>query len=352
MNTASRPPSVKDVASHAHVSVGTVSNVINGRGTVRPEIRERVETAIRDLGYVPNPTAQALRRGTSPLVGVAVYDLTNPFFMEAAAGMDRRLTEGGCIMALSATQAEAQAEAQLLRTLAGQAVRGILLSPVDASLKIARELVERGIPVVLFDFPADDTSIPSVAVDDHAGARLALNHLMELGHRRIGFLNGPARIRQARDREAGTREAVLAFNAQRDTDDQVALSVYECEAFTVHASMSLMRQLIDNCARDSMDTLPTAFFCANDLIAIGAVSALRDAGLRVPHDVSIVGFDDIPLAKQMAVPLTTVHQPMDELGWAAADLLLNGDIHASEAASHRRFVPDLVIRASTAAPTL
>lgn len=395
-----KAPGVKDVATLAGVSVGSVSNVINGRGSVSPEVRKRVEDAIARLGYVPNPTAQALRRGTSPLVAVAVFDLNNPFFMEAASGMERCLREAGFVMTLSSTHASVAAEAQLLRTMARQAVRGVLLTPADSELEAAHELVAQGIPVVLFDTPDTPSDMSSVAVNDRAGASLAIEHLLALGHRRIFFVNGPAHVRQARQRLLGVRDAIAHWEKLTGTGS-VVLDVVSVADFTARAGREFAGEWLaarglgagaggarggdgapggadgdgrgpgrpgSNSAQDGRgggrteggrtgpdgdDGHPTAVFCANDLIAFGVMSSLRDAGIRVPDDVSLVGFDDIALASQTSVPLTTIRQPMEELGAAAVELLLAGspaDEEGPAVVEHRSFDPQLVIRESTSAP--
>ena len=348
--TASSPaaprkaPGVKDVAALAGVSVGSVSNVINRRESVRPDVRERVEAAIAQLGYKPNPTAQALRRGTSPLVGVAVFDLTNPFFMEAAAAMERVLSREGYIMTLSSTHASVREERDLLEALGRQAVRGVLLTPADSSHEAATRLVEEGTPVVLFDAADAPEGLPSVSIDDRAGAVLAIEHLLALGHQRICFLNGPADMRQSLQRLAGVRDAVEHW--QRLTgSDSVQLTVCNAEAYTAQAGYAAAEEAAE--ARAASEGAPTAVFCANDLLAVGVMSALRVAGVSIPDDVSVIGFDDIPLAAQMPVPLTTIRQPMDELGAAAAELLLSG---ADAPTQHQTFSPVLTIRESTAKP--
>lgn len=349
--TASSPavprkaPGVKDVAALAGVSVGSVSNVINRRESVRPDVRERVEAAIAQLGYKPNPTAQALRRGTSPLVGVAVFDLTNPFFMEAAAAMERVLSREGYIMTLSSTHASVREERDLLEALGRQAVRGVLLTPADSSHEAATRLVEEGTPVVLFDAADAPEGLPSVSIDDRAGAALAIEHLLALGHQRICFLNGPADMRQSLQRLAGVRDAVEHW--QRLTgSDNVRLTVHNAEAYTAQAGYAAAEEAAEARAA-SEGSAPTAVFCANDLLAVGVMSALRVAGVSIPDDVSVIGFDDIPLAAQMPVPLTTIRQPMDELGAAAAELLLSG---ADAPTQHQTFSPVLTIRESTAKP--
>lgn len=322
-----------------------------------PETRERVELAVAELGYIRNPAARALRSGISPMVGVAVLDISNPFFMEAASGMERRLGAEGCVMLLSSTHADTAEEASLLRTLEGQGVRGILLTPTDSDLAVAREIVDRGTPVILFDSTATPPEMSSISVDDHAGAVLAINHLLRLGHRHIAFLNGPGHVRQARDRSAGVKDALGR------ADHPVELEIIELREFTAAEGR---RALTDMLAHAGVNTspleagrmaprslppklssgFPTALFCANDLIAFGALTALRDSGIRIPQDVSLVGFDDIAVAAQMSVPLTTVRQPMDELGWAAADMLLGTDPQVR----HEKFFPELVVRDSTSEP--
>ena len=350
--TASSPaaprkaPGVKDVAALAGVSVGSVSNVINRRESVRPDVRERVEAAIAQLGYKPNPTAQALRRGTSPLVGVAVFDLTNPFFMEAAAAMERVLSREGYIMTLSSTHASVREERDLLEALGRQAVRGVLLTPADSSHEAATRLVEEGTPVVLFDAADAPEGLPSVSIDDRAGAALAIEHLLALGHQRICFLNGPADMRQSLQRLAGVRDAIEHW--QRLTgSDNVRLTVRNAEAYTAQAGYAAAEEAIAEARAASEGAAPTAVFCANDLLAVGVMSALRVAGVSIPVDVSVIGFDDIPLAAQMPVPLTTIRQPMDELGAAAAELLLSGPDAPTQ---HQTFSPVLTIRESTARP--
>ncbi|MDU5115838.1 MAG: LacI family DNA-binding transcriptional regulator [Actinomyces sp.] len=348
---------MKDVARHAGVSVGTVSNVLNGRTSVAVEIRERVQASMRALDYVPNPTAQALRTGVSPLVGVAVLDLANPFFMEAATGMDRRFSEENVVMALSSSLSDPSRESRLIRAFAAQGMRGILLTPADDNLKAAREVAFQGTPVVLFDFPGSDSAMSSICVDDRAGAALAIQHLVELGHRHIGFLNGPSSVRQSKDRLSGVVTAVEA------SQDNIELTNVELDAFTAEAGRRGMQQLLEShhiIVQDSEGkfkrandfspslsmTFPTAFFCANDLLAFGAMTTLRDYGIRVPEEVSLVGFDDISIAQQMSTPLTTVAQPMEELGWAAADLLLR----SPTVTRHEKFYPSLVTRESTTGP--
>lgn len=330
-SAASTRPRLRDVAERAGASVGTVSNVLNRPEVVSPGYRLRVRQALVDLNYIRDAAAGALRTGVSSLVGVAVLDISNPFFMEAASGMDQRLAQDGLMMALSSTHADPQQEARLLRELEAQRVRGILLTPVARNLAMVRGVMARGTRVVLYDAMASPGGISSVAVDDVGGAELVVRHLLELGHRRIAFLNGPGSIRQARDRLVGVHRAICdAASAGAE------LIVHEVQGFTVAAGLAGAHWLIEHVA-----PLPTALFCANDLIATGAMATLREHELCIPDQVSLVGFDDIPAARQAPVPLTTVRQPMAELGWLAADLLLRGGVR------HEKCSPTLLVRESS-----
>ena len=343
-STPRKAPGVKDVAALAGVSVGSVSNVINRRDSVRPDVRERVEAAIEELGYKPNPTAQALRRGTSPLVGVAIFDLTNPFFMEAAAAMERVLSREGYIMTLSSTHASVQEERDLLEVLGRQAVRGVLLTPADSTHEAATRLAAEGTPVVLFDAADTPAGLPSVSIDDRAGAALAIEHLLALGHERICFLNGPADMRQSVQRLAGVQDAIEHW--QRLTgSDSVQLTVCNAQAYTAQAGYAATEDAIAEAQAASDGAKPTAVFCANDLLAVGVMSALRVGGVSIPDDVSVIGFDDIPLARWATPSLSSVIQDFDALGQAS--LRLSDELVEGAPAHSICLKPQLVVRAST-----
>lgn len=329
-------PGVKDVARAAGVAVGTVSNVLNRPELVAAETRAKVEDTMRRLGYVRNASASQLRSGVSTTVGVLVLDISNPFFIEAAAGVERRLRDEDCVMMLASSSFDPRRERRVLRTFESMSPRGILLTPADSTLAAAREIAGRGTAIVLLDQPGCPPGLSSVAVDDRAGARLALEHLIGLGHRHIAFLDGPSTVRQSRDREAGVRAAVAAH-----PDARLRLTVVHCGAYDSRSGQKSLTWILENTR-----PRPTAVFCANDLIALGAYAALGRERLRIPEDVSVVGFDDISAAAQLGVPLTTVRQPMERLGHDAADLLLGDGAHVR----HLSFAPKLVVRRSTAPP--
>lgn len=332
-----RRPNIRDVAETAGVSVGTVSHALNHPERVSPTTLDRITQAIDDLGFVRNATARQLRRGSSPTVGVIVTEISNPFFVEAAEAMERRIRDEECLMMLASTHGDPTTEARLLRHYQEQNVRGVLLTPVDDDISAAEELVAAGIPVVLFDDRHGSDLVSSVASDDVDGAASAVGHLLDLGHRRIGFLNGPSEIHQARDRLTGAREAYVRRGLDPDRD---GLHVVHLPRFDADAGAAGTARLL----RSSGEPF-TAVFCANDLMAVGAYRVLAQHDVAVPEQMSVVGYDDITLAAQLNVPLTTVRQPMDRIGWTAADLLFRGE----ERTTHLLFQPELVIRSSTAA---
>jgi LacI family transcriptional regulator len=329
-----RPAVVIDVARRAGVSTGTVSNVINRPEMVSEPVRQRVQAAIAELGYVRNHSAQVLRSGVASVVGVTILDMGNPFFIEAATGMERRLAQDSYLMLLTSSHNDADVETHLLQMLEMQSVRGIILAPVDMRYAQARRLVRRGMNVVIFDPSPAPRALSSVALDNHTGSRLVIKHLTGLGHRRIAFLVGPHYRRATRDRTSGVKTAMAGVPGAE-------LTVIDLDSFTAQAGFDGTCRLLKQCR-----PLPTAIFCANDLIAVGAIQALREADVKVPADISVVGFDDIPIAAQLMTPLTTVRQPMEELGWTAADMLLS----KPAAVRHALFPPELIIRQSTAPP--
>ncbi|SDB81699.1 transcriptional regulator, LacI family [Raineyella antarctica] len=331
-------PTIRDVARAAGVSVGTVSNALNRPDVVSADTLGRIEQAIEDLGFVRNASASQLRTGSSPTVGVVVTEISNPFFVEASTAMERRIRDEKCLMMLASSHGNAATEARLLRHFQEQNVRGVLLTPSDDDLSAAETLVAAGIPVVLFDVHGTSEKVSSVAADDVSGADAAVGHLLDLGHRRIAFLDGPIEVHQARDRLAGAR---LAYERRGLSPEEAGLRVVHLPQFDAEAGAAGTARLLR-----SEDEPCTAIFCANDLMALGVYRVLRQHDISVPEQMSVVGYDDITLAAQLSVPLTTVRQPMVRIGFTAADLLFRHE----ERAAHLLFKPELIIRDSTAAP--
>lgn len=331
-------PSITDVAARAGVAVGTVSNVLNRPGSVSEATRERVQAAIRELAYVPNGVARSLRVGRSTTVGLVVLDIRNPFFTEVARGAEDRLAADGCTLMLASSDDDPVREATYLRLLAEQEVLGLLVVPTSADPTELLEVVERGGRVVVVDAPSPDPALSSVAVDDRAGGALATRHLLDLGHRRIAVLNGVHIIRQCRDRWEGAHAEVEA--AGLDPDEvlvEVVLPTRDARA----GDDAVTRLLADG-------ALPAALFAVNDLVAIGAQRALRRApDTSLLGRTALVGYDDIDVAAELALPLTSVHQPAYDVGHRATELLLAAAADPDAPAQHVLFQPELVVRATS-----
>lgn len=336
----SPPVTIKQVAAHAGVSVGTVSNVLNRPDHVGSETRERVEAAISELGFVRNESARQLRAGRSRTVGLIALDVANPFFTDLARGAEDALHDAGLSVLLCNSAEQPEREARYLELLEQQRVQGILITPVRGNDRRFTEIRRRGIPVVLVDRTSRSRGQCSVAVDDVLGGELAAGHLLDNGHEHLAFVGGPFTLRQVQDRYDGALRA-LSERGHSPTD----LMSFETPALTIAAGRTTGEQL----AALSASTRPTAVFCANDLLALGLLQAMARAGLRVPEDVAIVGYDDIDFAAAATVPLSSVRQPREQLGSAAAQLLLE---ETTDGAAHRHrqvvFDPDLVIRESSA----
>ncbi|MDT0186897.1 LacI family DNA-binding transcriptional regulator [Microbacterium sp. ARD31] len=333
-----RAASVKDVAARAGVSLGTVSNVLNRPDRVSPETRARVEQAMRDLGFVRNESARQLRAGRSRTLAYVVLDVRNPFFTDVAEGAERAAEESGLSLFLCHSDNRASREADYLAHLVEQRVQGILVTPVDPAAPGLAEVRRNGTPLVIVDRTREDDKFCSVAVDDVLGGRLAVEHLVERGHTRVAFIGGPDSIGQVRDRLEGARRAWADAGLPADQ-----LTVVPTAALTVVEGRSAGERVMGLAARRR----PTAAFCANDLLALGLLQQLSTAGLAVPGDLAIVGYDDIDYAGAAAVPLTSVRQPRQELGRRAAELVLDEAENPAHLHQQLVFTPELVARRST-----
>ncbi|WP_367128365.1 LacI family DNA-binding transcriptional regulator [Saccharothrix sp. HUAS TT1] len=331
------PVSIRDVATRAKVSVGTVSNVLNRPEVVAPATRDRVLGAIVELGFVRNDAARQLRSGTPRAIGLVVLDVGNPFFTDVARGVEDTASEAGHAVILCNSDGSPQRESRHVELLAEQRVHGVLITPVDADLAAVRRLRDRGMSVVLLDHPTTDPGLCAVAVDDRAGGELAVTHLLAEGYERIVMVNGPSRVHQARQRHEGAVDAVR--KAGRDAG---VLEELKVPTMNVVSGQRAAEQLLARSAR------PDAVFCANDLLALGALQVLVRAGVRVPEEIAIVGYDDIDFAAAAAVPLTSVRQPRQLIGRTAAELVIAETMTPAEHEhKHVLFAPELVVRESS-----
>ncbi|MEU0480135.1 LacI family DNA-binding transcriptional regulator [Streptosporangium sp. NPDC006013] len=327
-------PSLIDVAARAGVSKSTVSNVLQGRKSVAPEIRERVLRTIEELGYVRNESARLLRAGHSRTVGLVVHDTANPYFTDVARGIQEELSRHGLLVMLCNADNNPVQESAYLDVLEQMRFRGVILAPVlDPSHERIRALRDRGTSIVLIERDSALRDISTAACDDVAGGSIAMRHLLDLGHRDIGYVTGPLQLKPYRDRLVGAEAEIASRGVE------ARLRVFESERFEDDGRSAAMAMI-------AAEERPTAVFCGNDLIAVNVQRAATGAGLRLPDQLSIVGYDDITLADQVAASLTTVRQPRHALGVEAARLLL---ADAADPTSNRTVLlaPELVRRSST-----
>jgi LacI family transcriptional regulator len=338
--TKPRRPTSADVAALAGVSRTTVSFVLNERDAqISPATRERVLAAARQLGYHPHASAQQLAGGASRTIGLVLRQSPeqvagDPFLAETLRGLTATAREHRCRVIVEAHEGDGNGFRDLIRS---RRIDGLVVSgPRAGELDVLREVVAEGFPIVLQGWlPGLD--VPSVDVDNREGARRAVEHLVELGHRRIACVtNAPLEYTAARERLEGYHAALRGAAIEPDP------SWIEEAEFDAPSGQRAMAALL---AR--MD--PQAVFVASDVVALGAIGAIRQAGLRVPDDVSVVGFDDIPLAAHLDPPLTTVHLPAFELGQTVGRALF--EHIAAPGVSARTLLPtELIVRESTGPP--
>jgi LacI family transcriptional regulator, galactose operon repressor len=336
------PASIREVAAHAGVSVGTVSNVLNRPDIVARSTRDRVQEAIRALGFVRNESARQLRAGRSRTIGLVVLDVANPFFTDVARGVEDEASMSGLAVILCNSDDKLAKETRYLELLEEHRVQGILITPVAGADERLALLQRRGTPVVLVDSRSPSGGLCSVAVDDVLGGDVAVSHLLAAGHERLAYVGGPLSIRQVADRRDGALRALK--RAGRGLAD---LQLIEMPALNVSAGLRAGAQIAVLPPR----CRPTAVFGANDLIALGLLQEMTQRGIAVPAEIAIVGYDDIEFAAAAAVPLSSVRQPRQELGRTAARLLLEETLEPENHA-HRQvmFKPELEIRRSSQAP--
>ncbi|MDQ3129075.1 MAG: LacI family transcriptional regulator [Chloroflexota bacterium] len=304
---------IADVAHRAGVSTATVSRVLSRAGGARPATRDRVEAAARELGFRPSDVARALKRQSTLTLGLIVTDIENPYFPQLVKAVEDAAIAEGYAMLLCSADDDPDREASYLDVLVERRVDGIIVAASWLGLSQGAWLANPPLPVVLVNTSAPAVKLPSIGSDNRAGGRLATSHLRSLGHCRFGYLMPPPRNLDAPERLAGVREALAATGLGVDGPD-AALAIGH-GAPTVIGGEGAMFELLDRSPR------PTAIVAYNDLMAIGAMRAIRRCGLRVPEDVSLVGFDDVALAAYVEPALTTLRQETAEMGrWAVAKL--------------------------------
>lgn len=332
---------IRDVARRAGVSTMTVSRVINSSGYTSQETRARVERAVAELGYVPNALARHLRSKRTKTVALVLADLTNPFFTTIARGVEDVAADHDFAVMFCNTDDSESEEIEYLRMLIQRQIDGVLLVPASSSGASLRLLRSHRVPVVVVDRRVHSPLVDEIRSDSEGGAYQLVRHLIGLGHRRIAMLSGSRSISTSVDRVSGYRraltEAGIAFDER----------VVRYEGFGVDGGWHMARQLLDSSLQ------PTALFAANNFIAFGAIRALREVGLRVPDDMSLVAFDDLPNDWLIDPFLTVVDQRAYEMGKQAAELMLQR-LDGGERLKRRSIVlpVDFIVRRSSGPPRL
>lgn len=323
--------SIFDVAKKSGLSVVTVSRVLNQSSSVRQKNREKVLQAMKELDYHPNASARSLARGKTGIIGLALTTLQDSFFDAVVKEMNDRLAEQGYFLALSIT---ASLEDAFHRSLFQEdRVDGvILLSPVNED-EYVLELQKKNIPCILIDNSRSHSSVPSIVVDNFKGGYDATKHLIELGHTEIAHIAGPDLFLSSRERERGFNFAM--------TEAGLKPHCIEQGAFEISSGYRIAKQWIDS------GSMPTAVFAADDYIALGIMNACMVAGISIPQDLSVVGFDDQMIAAEFRPRLTTVRQPADRIGATGVELLLRVISGSAEPEATIRIEPELTIREST-----
>lgn len=320
---ANRPVNMQHIAKVAGVSIGTVSHVINGKVAVSDSLRKRVLEAIRLLEYQPSQMARGLRRNTTDMIGMIIPDITNPFFPAVVRGAEDVAYTGSFRLLLCNSDNNASKEAAYFNELRTFRPAGVIVIP-SAGTTLLTQLRADDPPLVFVDRCPTGWEGDAVITANENGAVQATQYLIEMGHRRLAMISGPSEFSNVRERMEGFRRTI------REANIMLPMEYLQEGEFTHRSGFLSMKKLLE------MSPRPTAVFVANDLMAAGALQAIREAGLSCPQDISLFGFDDLEFSSLTDPPLNTVHQPGYQMGSTAAKMLL--ERIRDTARSHQRIV--------------
>ncbi len=329
---------IKDIAREVGVSPSTVSRALSNSPLISQATKERVHTVAKRLGYERNELARALVKGASEAIGLVVPDITNPFFADIARGVSEVAHAFGYGVILCNTAESLERGLNYIRLLRRKRVDGLIITNAVRNDPMAKQLTSSKTPFILVSQLWNGIDTPYVAGDDHYGARQAVEHLIALGHTKIGFIGGPAAVQSSNDRME-TYRRVLQEHGITPQEEWIRYA-----DFTQRAGREAGRRML------SLTVRPTAIFAANDVTALGVLEAAEDLGLSVPKDLSLVGYDDIGYASLPRIQLTTVAQPAFEMGKIATDWLISVIEGRQRKFIHRVLKPHLVIRCTTSNP--
>lgn len=330
---------IRTIARVANVSIATVSRTINNVATVNPSLSKRVWEVIDELDYFPNTQARALVSGRSKLFGLIVSEITNPFFPELIQGFEDIAVEHGYEILVSSTNYDPKRMSHCIRRMLERKVEGVAVMTFGIEEPLLDQLARRKVPLVFIDVGPESPGVSLLKIDYHRGIRQGVQHLATLGHRNIAFISGPVKLRSAQSRKTAFTSSLKECGIRLNRN-----WVIEGD-HTMEGGVAAMDKLL------AMDSIPTAVMCSNDMTAIGVLHKLYRAGLRVPDDISVIGFDDIHIAEVTIPPLTTVQMSRFELARSAFNAL-RAHVEQPELRARREYdiQTDLIIRESTSSP--
>jgi DNA-binding LacI/PurR family transcriptional regulator len=327
---------LKNVAKLAGVSVATVSRVLNGEEVVKEKTKTKVLEAIKKLNYKPNRVAQRLRttRKTSKLVGLLIPDIQNPFYVDVIRGIEEYAYANNAAVIIGNFSQDEKKEKLYLDILKSESVDGFVVAPSNEKDQYVKQLIQDGFPIVCIDRGLKDVDVDLVKVDNQQGVFKAIEHLIKLGHKRIGFIVGNPSIPTSQERLDGYHQAMKQYGIEIDA------SLLLGEKSDYESGTRLTARLLD------LENPPTAIFTGNNLLTLGALEVINQRGLRIPEDVAIIGFDDVYWANSLNPPLTAVRQPGFEIGKKAMELLMQRIQSPDAATLDVIFKTELMVRKS------
>jgi DNA-binding LacI/PurR family transcriptional regulator len=328
---------LKEVAEKAGVSITTVSRVINDSEMVNAETRDRVQKAMYDMGYHPSRVAQRLRgtKGRSKLFGLIIPDIQNAFYSNIVRGIEDVAYKQNYAVILCNSDEDIEKEQFYLEVLRSESVDGIIFPPINQDSKVVKDLVKSGLPLVCVDRRLRSDEVDTVVVDNKIGAYQVTNYLLGLGHKRIGLITSAGNFSSFKERQIGYEQALTEHGIVVDP-----FFIGYGDQRSTESGKNLVLKMLNNKNR------PSALFVTNNLFLLGALEIIHELGLRIPQDISIVGFDDMPWARSFYPPLTVVAQPGYEMGRKAAELLFNRLNDPSRGPSTIVLEPKLTVRGS------
>jgi LacI family transcriptional regulator len=340
---------IYDIAAEVGTSTATVSRVLSNSGyPVREELRNHIMKAANQLNYTPNMVGRMLKKNESHDIGVIIPTISNPFYTQLVLGIELEARKRGYNILLCNSFREAAAEKKYLESLYQKRVSGIILSSVDENHEYLRHMKEKGVHIVLVDQIIDDLQCSRIGFDYIKGGMIAVEYLIKAGHRNIAFLSSPLTRRSRKETLEGYRLALIKNEIEfrkenlivSESEEESRNGTYEYENGKMLAQKVL-----------ELEDRPTAIFAVNDMTAFGVINKLLSCGIRVPEDISVIGFDNIDMSSMIHPPLTTVNQPAYETGRQASRLLLDGIESGGSEDMSMTLEPTLIIRSSVGKPT-